>query len=1624
MSKLGQFAAACAAVLCGFGVEAAELPAEYQEIEYLQSSGTQYINTGVVPGAMFGVTARLNTGTYKHESAFFGTAWDTYRYLFRQQSNNFYFLGNTTTICAVQSDTDCTVTIEPTTGSNGTFTFAPDGGTPVSKTVSLANNASTTSLRIFGTGAANRFSSFRLYSFKLYKRETTEGDEGAVTTDVPQLDLVPCEEKATGVYGLYDLARDKFLTNVGTGVFIAGPHVFSSNTLEVRSRDAEAGTVDTSVNGTYADGAVVTIKATPAAGKRFFRWVGDIEKVADELSPETTVTMNGGADLTALFGGEITVAPTGGDYDNLNDAVAAAKDYDTIVVEDGDYTNTTTDFLVIKKPIAIVAKNGLGGVHFLGKCAAFTDYTKTNCHGLQINNAQAVVRGVTFRNYGNDGNDATAKAIYLQAGLVENCVVSNSRPNWGAHAVRVSGGLLRDTLICRNRNNTNGTSVNGGALCVEGTGVASNCVIRDNTSSASNAYGGGVTVNGGIAKLLDCQVYGNSASQQGGGVYLIKGLVENCVISNNSSTAGGVYQTGGTLKGCLVAGNKNSYTQKYGGIYSTGGTVEDCDIIENSAYYPEGKQLYKTAGTVTGTTVAEGLHSVPCADVVKIADGVTVESCVFQAPGIEGATELNASDVFADREFHIHANKVVGLAPLTVNFAVAGTAATPSWNFGDETVSSEATPSHTFENAGRYTVTLTAGGDETTLDILALPAKTYVGKGSATFPYDTEEKATPDFQAAHDAVYADDTVHGTVEVLANTYKYTGSDVSKTFTPWLLVNKSVTVEGATGNRDDVFFDADRKIMTMFLFHPKAVLKDLTISNGRLAQGVQYGATLHMMNGFVTNCVISKGYCSYGGNASIRSGSIWGSTFEKGTLDQSGEDRPGGGLQIHGASTVANCIFDGNTGGLGGGFSMHNSGAVVSNCVIRNNKGGRCCGAGVGVLAGLVTHCVITNNTSDYGAGGARVSGGTLRNCLVANNRANGTSTMGVGSSKSGGGGIAVSSGTAENCTVAYNTSASPTRSDELYQTGGTVRNCVFVGKDGTASFDVCKTGGTATYCCFRKDVDVSGEGNKSEDVKMAAPDKGDYTLLYGSPAIDAGMTIAAVTTDLLGVPRPVNDVYDMGCYEMDHSGKMGAKFDADITAAGAETEVTLTAEVEGGTEPYAYFWTIDGTVYETDSDVFKHIFGYGEHDVTLVVRDANGAESDPVPRKGLVKIKSAVVYVSTTGSGVWPYDTWEKATADWNAAVGAVYATEAVPGKIWIADGTYIAQDSDIFTADLTLPIELCGTNPACAAVFDGQKKYHKVVKLNHAKSVLANVTIKDCNGGSSSDCACLWLYSGLATNCVFAGGSANGAGNVWQSGGTMADCVIHDHDAGTHSGGDRLGGGFHLTGGTAERLVISGCTDGMGGGAYVNGSSAILRDSVIRNCFTKSSGALYLVSGLVEGCVITNNTGNGVKADGGDIVVNPGAGVYQSGGTLRNCLVHNNRTTQYSDATDAAYYLANGTAYNNTVWLNTMKNGATNDLYVAKGTLANTLACTVTNVAGTVSHCFVAATDGDPKFRSAKKAAFHLRSSSPCINAGDNSFWDGVQGPVDLDGTPRIRNGIVDIGCFEGDQSGLMLIVR
>jgi hypothetical protein len=1617
MKKLG-LAVICAAALCAYG--------DIQLVEYVESDGTAYIDTGVCPSPAATRMKVVLSPTAVDSTArgMFGTrgtpnAADelSCTILCVQSKYRLDWTGDGSKTAAMSAGTrytlDCcnqTVTLNGTAYSSA-VTKATD---PLDYPVFLfnINNAGS----VYGNGMR-----MRLYSAEIYLDGTT-------------LSARYLPAVTNGVAGVYDLVAQQFIAPAG-GTLTASPT--TTAIIRVNSDgDIEYKTVVAGANGSVSvtpewalPGATVTATATADAGYTFFRWTGDIGN-ADPAEPAVTFTV-GESTVTALFGRQLTVSPDGDGttvYTNIEAAVAAAADYDTILVKDGTYRRTTTSFMSVAKPVKLVSENGREYTFIRGNYELSGDIIKTYCRGVDLNHPLAILKGFSIFNYGNDGDSSPfCNGLRIQAGLAEYCAVSNCRPNRGGCAVELSGtsAELRHSLVQRNRNNSSNGSLDRQGVVYIAAGTVTNCIIRNNSKSNSG-NGGGVCLNGYEARLLGCEIFANSAAGSGGGVYLVNGLVQNCVITNNSGTAGGVYITGGTLQDSTVTANISGYTQKYGGVYQTDGTIDSCIIEGNIAYFPDGMQYKATGGTIRNTTVADSFGAIPSSDYVAVAANVTVENSAFQCPPVNGSTELNASVHFASGgDCWIEADKVVGLAPLVVRFkAHCEGAASYDWHFGAGATPSTSTlaePEVTFADTGNHLVTLTCGTRSAQLEISVRAAVAYAATdGAAIYPYDTQAKAATSLQDALDAVYADDSVLGTVNVGAGTWKYTGSDVSGSFTPWLLVNKPVKVVGPADG--EALFDADRRIMTLFLFHPRAVLERLTISNGRLNQNGLYGGSLHMMEGLVTNCVISKGYCNYGGNATIRGGSVWNSQFLQGTLKQSGEDRAGGGLQLHGGATVANSIFANNTGGYGGGFSVHHSSAIVSNCVVRNNSGGLCGGAGVGLPAGLVTHCVITNNTSSNGGGGARVSGGTLRNCLVAYNRANSTGDPKIGFGGAGGGGIAINGGTVENCTIAHNTSASSTRCDELYQAGGTVRNCISLGKDDVAANDVYKSSGTATYSFFRPSI--TGTGNIiADDPKLAAPASGDFTLMYGSPCIDTGMVITAVATDIRGVARPKGEKYDLGCYEMDFAGMLVASFEADVTSGGGDTLVTLTATVSGGTAPYTYFWTIDGVMYETDNPTYSHVFGYGSHDITLRVSDAQGNTTGDVTREALVTIKSPVVYISENGSGIWPYDTWERATSNWNAAVGAVYATDEVPGKIWVADGNYKASDSDIFTADLSIPVEFVGTNPACRAVFDGLNTKHAVVKLDNAKSCLRNVAIKNTRGGYMHDCGAIWLYNGVVSNCLIHHGYSDGGGAVRVSGGLFCDSVISNFNAGTHSGDDRFGGGLHLIGGTAERLIITDCTDGQGGGAYVGDANAVLRDSVIRGCYTKSGGAVYISAGLVENCIITNNTGNGRKSDGNVFTDYPGAGAYVAGGTLRNCLIADNRidaTHSGWEATQAGLYVANGTTYNNTVWANLLKSGVTNDVYVKGGTVANTIAYAYSNHNGTAECNF---TGADPLFKRAGE--FILVGSSPCVNAGANSYW-GAEGETakDLAGFKRIRNRTVDIGAYENQACGTLIIVR
>ena len=213
------------------------------------------------------------------------------------------------------------------------------------------------------------------------------------------------------------------------------------------------------------------------------------------------------------------------------------------------------------------------------------------------------------------------------------------------------------------------------------------------------------------------------------------------------------------------------------------------------------------------------------------------------------------------------------------------------------------------------------------------------------------------------------------------------------------------------------------------------------------------------------------------------------------------------------------------------------------------------------------------------------------------------------------------------------------------------------------------------------------------------------------------------------------------------------------------------------------------------------------------------------------------------------------------------------------------------------------------------------------------------------------------------------------------------------------------------------------------------------SCYPTSQGGA-----VIERCIITNNVyklATDMPNSKNEYMT---AGVmmgYKS--VLRNCLVVNNANTatmrsQYawpvsggvviSPAYGSGASVVNCTVAGNTVSELAQDPGLANGWFVA-GAVTNTIikgAFQLDEGATTeFSHCCTDALmpgegniDKDPRLK--VKKGYQIRSSSPCVDAGDPMGW--TEGDVDLAGNPRLRNGKIDMGCYQSILQGLMLLMK
>lgn len=196
------------------------LPNTYREVTYIESTGTQYINTGFTPNSKSQIVMKIMITDYSANSCFFCSrnsvgATDT-------KSFTAFYIKGTSTVnghyrfdyygkSASSSSAEEVNSIIDVDGSNGVLKVG-------SFTINVPTSSSSSSMPwiLLASSTASAISSItnaakaRLYSCKIY-------DDGVLVRD-----FVPCMN-SYGVYGLYDVLNYKFYKSSSSSNFLGGP---------------------------------------------------------------------------------------------------------------------------------------------------------------------------------------------------------------------------------------------------------------------------------------------------------------------------------------------------------------------------------------------------------------------------------------------------------------------------------------------------------------------------------------------------------------------------------------------------------------------------------------------------------------------------------------------------------------------------------------------------------------------------------------------------------------------------------------------------------------------------------------------------------------------------------------------------------------------------------------------------------------------------------------------------------------------------------------------------------------------------------------------------------------------------------------------------------------------------------------------------------------------------------------------------------------------------------------------------------------------------------------------------------------------------------------------------------
>jgi hypothetical protein len=193
------------------------LPKEYTQVDYIQSSGTQYIDTGFkpTPNTKIETTFQFNQVTPTQQRIFANASYEDNGLVFA-----FYISGQNNFAWACQNDAGNWVAFGLQADTNKHIFTIDSMNSIVSidntqkEITSTRTNNSNQTMLFFADKTRDfnprNFAGGKLYNSKIY-------DNGILVRD-----FIPCYRNSDNVVGLYDMVNNEFYTNQGTGVFTYG----------------------------------------------------------------------------------------------------------------------------------------------------------------------------------------------------------------------------------------------------------------------------------------------------------------------------------------------------------------------------------------------------------------------------------------------------------------------------------------------------------------------------------------------------------------------------------------------------------------------------------------------------------------------------------------------------------------------------------------------------------------------------------------------------------------------------------------------------------------------------------------------------------------------------------------------------------------------------------------------------------------------------------------------------------------------------------------------------------------------------------------------------------------------------------------------------------------------------------------------------------------------------------------------------------------------------------------------------------------------------------------------------------------------------------------------------------